>query len=57
MQWSGTAWNVYYLNDDDKEVLWCACKDMDAVRPGRHTWEMFEGGSSHMCEFETVLGN
>ena len=57
MQWTGTCWEVRYLNDDDDEVLWCRCHSADAVQPGTHVWEMFERGGSHMCEFETRLNN
>ena len=56
MVWAG-SWDVYYLNDNDSEVLWCRCRSADAVQPGMHTWEMFENGSSHMCDFETRLNN
>ena len=54
MVWAG-SWEVYYLNDDDSEVLWCRCMSEDAVQPGMHAWERFEKGSSHMCDFETKL--
>ena len=57
MHWTGTSWDVCYLNDDDAEVLWCRCPSADAVHPGNHIWEMFEVGGSKMCEFETRLNN
>ena len=56
MVWAG-SWDVYYLNDDDSEVLWCRCMSADAVQPGVHAWTMFEKGGSHTCDFETKLNN
>jgi hypothetical protein len=37
--------------------LWCSCSDINAVRPGTHTWQFYndQGSETHSCEFDTML--
>ena len=47
------TWHVYFLDDDDNEVLWCQSTASDAVLPGEHTWVMYENGKETLKTWMT----
>ena len=47
------CWHVYYMDEDDVEVVWCQSVASDAVRPGEHAWIMYENGREHTMNWTT----